>query len=314
MFSLDQPVQDNDTVSQTPEPHHRIPSVFLIGAAKSATTTLAHWLTRHPKINFGKMKELNFFSHEASFRKGFVWYSSQFSAVRDHQLALDASTGYTRWPQNPGTAGRIHLAAPCAKLIYVMRHPVDRAYSHYIHRWSKECHPGKPFTVPFEEYVKTDPMCLESSNYRAQIEAYLDFFAPDSLHCLFTEDMKTQPSEVMRRIFQFLDVQDGKSYRPFATVENNSSEEFLESCVRISLTGRLKSIPVLGHLISAVPPRFREKLYTTLRKSPWGDRVFQTWSPIPMSDNVRQQMIERFAESNKWVAKFTGHDLSHWNK
>ena len=106
------------------------------------------------------------FSFDEHYQQGFDVYRSNFSHFKPGQLTLDASTGYTRYPQYPNSAQRLHEASPDARLIYLMRHPVDRAYSHYIHRFTKECFQGQPIDRSFEEYVVTDPMCVDSSNYR----------------------------------------------------------------------------------------------------------------------------------------------------
>ena len=95
---------------------------------------------------------------------------------------------------------------PNAKLIYVMRHPVERAYSHYVHRYTKEIHPGQPITKGFEEFVATDPMCIDSSDYMQQIEQYLEWFPRESILFLLTETLESDPSELLQETFRFLGV------------------------------------------------------------------------------------------------------------
>ena len=310
----DQPIQAESMRSDRPSADHRIPEIFLIGSAKSATTSLANSLSRHPNISLGSIKEPNFFSHQASFAKGFDWYSSLYDDIGPDQLALDASTGYTRWPQNPGTAARIHACAPAARLIYLMRHPVDRAYSHFVHRWSKERFPDTPFTMSFSEYVKTDPMCLDSSNYQAQIEAYLEYFPRESLLCLFTDDVKQDHIGVLQTICRFAEIDDAAEHFAQPPSKDNQAHDYLEGRVRVMVTDRIKSIPIVKPLLPLVPKPLREGLYGLIRRTTLGASAEQVFTPPALTPEVRQEMVEKFAASNAWVEEFTGRDLSHWNE
>jgi hypothetical protein len=292
--------------------HHRVPAAYLIGAAKSATTTLANALELHPRIALGRIKEPNFFSHPASFREGWDWYSGLYADARPDQLALDASTGYTQWPHFPDAAARLHHYAPEARLIYLMRHPVDRAYSHYVHRWSKERYPGRPFEVPFEEYITEDPLCVDCSDYRAQIQTYLQFFPNESLLCLFTADLESDPMRELQRICQFLDIDPSPLLLPNLTAQGNRADEFLESRIRIRLTDQVKAIPGVDRLLRRLPKWLRDAGYQSLRRSRWGRRVSRAFTPPPMQPATRRQLIERFADSNAWVAEHTGRDLTSW--
>lgn len=311
----DQPIQTDLPATSGLKDHHRIPDIFLIGSAKSATSLLAKSLDRHPKIKLGSIKEPNFFSHYSSYSKGFDWYSSLYENVGPDRLALDASTGYTRCPQNPGAAERIYACAPDAKLIYLMRHPIERAYSHFVHRWSKELYQGIPFSLSFAEHIEHDPMCIDSSNYRMQIEEYLKYFPRESLLCLFTEDVKADKVGVLQQICQFVGVDDTASHFEEAPARANQSDEFLESRVRIQVTSKIKSIPFLKTIIPVVPKAIRERLYELFKQGTnFGGQVQRDFTPPPVPDDVRQHLIEVFAESNAWVADFTGRNLSHWNQ
>ena len=69
---------------------------------------------------------------------GIEWYSSLFTRVGNKQLCGEASTNYTRWPQVDGVPELIQQIIPNVKLIYIMRDPVERAFSHFVHRWTKK--------------------------------------------------------------------------------------------------------------------------------------------------------------------------------
>ena len=104
----------------------RLPSFVIIGAMKCATTTLAEQLGAQPGVFISDPKEPNFFSDDAVFRRGMNWYASLFDSAESGAMLGEASTHYTKLPTHPKACERMLAALPDAKLIYVMRHPVDR--------------------------------------------------------------------------------------------------------------------------------------------------------------------------------------------
>ncbi len=293
-------------------PPCRFPNLFLIGAAKAGTSFLASRLGRHREILRGIDKEADFFSSQDNFAKGLDWYQSNFPAKKNARWVLDASTGYTRFPEVPGIAERVYNFAPDAKLIYLMRHPVDRAYSHFIHRWTKELHPNKPFLDSFEVHIEGDPMCINSSDYRLQIEQYLEYFRKQSILCLFNSELQLDPERILRRVCDFLDVSFDENMVVFGSGRKNDSKMFLESRVRVAITGRLQRTPGLGSLIKFLPSQAKEFGYRWLRKTPFASKVSEGFSPPPMGPDTRKKLIERFDSSNRWIADFTDADLSAW--
>ena len=111
----------------------RLPDFIIIGAAKAGTTTLHHYLDLNPQIYMSSPKEPCFFSDDEIYVKGVDWYSSLFSSAKPDQACGEASTRYSPYPQYTEAAPRMAELLPHVKLIYIMRHPVDRAYSHHVH-------------------------------------------------------------------------------------------------------------------------------------------------------------------------------------
>ena len=137
--------------------HTRLPDFLIIGAAKSATTTLYEYLTRQQAIFMSPEKEPCYFSHDDVYAKGEDWYRSLFAGARDDQICGEASTTYSRWPQYPHAAERIARAIPQARFIYVMRHPVERIYSFYGHRMRLQV------TMTLEQFLTAVPEAIDSS-------------------------------------------------------------------------------------------------------------------------------------------------------
>lgn len=309
------PIESQVTPPTEPAAVCGIPRVYIVGAAKAGTSYMAWSLGQHPRIQLGRKKESNYFSFEQSYSQGLDWYTGLYAGAQEGDVLVDASTSYSRYPEYPNVAKRIHDHAPDAKLIYLMRDPVNRAYSHFVHRWSKELHFNEPFTVPFEEHIETDTMCLNSSDYRLQLEQFLAYYPSESILCLFTQDLKKSREALFQKICDFLGVPfdsavlggpgDGKA---------NDSSEYLESRVRVAISNRIKSIPGMEAATKVLPSGIKERGLELLRRSNLGKSAADAFEPPKMLPGTRARLIERFRESNAWVSELTGADLSAWNK
>lgn len=108
-----------------------LPDIIIIGAMKGGTTSLYHYLASHPDVVASRDKETDFFRSRKHFSKGIEWYRQQFRGAGTH--ALEASPNYTKRHKFRGVPRRMHSVLPEAKLVYVLRDPVERIISHYMH-------------------------------------------------------------------------------------------------------------------------------------------------------------------------------------
>src|SRR3712207_3099155 len=104
---------------------------------KCATTSLHYYLNLHPQISMSEKKELDFFVREKHWDKGVEWYKSNFHGNGETKIYGEASPNYTLHPIFSGVPERMYSVVPEAKLIYVVRDPIDRMISHYIHEYTK---------------------------------------------------------------------------------------------------------------------------------------------------------------------------------
>jgi Sulfotransferase family len=291
---------------------NRLPEAFVIGAAKSGTTHLANRIGQHPDVFLCPIKEPEFFSHDTKFERGLDWYSGLFDEARRDQLCLEASTSYTRCPQHPDAARRLRRVCPQAKLIYLMRHPVERAFSHFVHRYTKELYRGRPIDRTFDQHVLEDQMCLDSSDYRLQIGRVLEHFPRSQLLFLFTHELAHHEAATLERVCEFLEL---APFRPQdRSGRDNEAAEFLDSRIRIGVTNRIKALPGVKALLPMVPRGVREAGYRCLRRLGAGRRLARDLSPPPLSPLSRKLLLDRFRDSNRWVAELTGVDLTLWER
>lgn len=175
-----------------------LPDFAVIGAMKCATTTLAVQLAAQPQIFISDPKEPNYFSNDEIFARGPAWYESLFAAA-GAALVGEASTHYTKLPTYPKTLERFRAALPGAKLIYVMRHPIDRAVSQYVHEWSQRLLSG-----PIDDELAANPWIVDYGRYAMQISPWLDAYGPGHILPVFNERLRAKPQEELERVCAFL--------------------------------------------------------------------------------------------------------------
>lgn len=175
-----------------------LPNLVIIGAMKSATTSLHTWLSQHPDIAMSEVKELNFFL-EGPWDRGIQWYARQFDP--DAPFRGESSTSYTKFPQRPGVPERMHTVIPDAKLIYILRDPIERTVSHYFHAVQR----GRERRSLAEAVsVLEDNPYVDPSRYHSQLEQYLPHYPQTRLLILAMEELSRQPDTVLARVLTFL--------------------------------------------------------------------------------------------------------------
>ncbi len=175
-----------------------LPDYIVIGAAKAGTTALAHFLGQHPDLFMTDPKEPDYFSNN-----GVTWeeYQQLFVPGEGAKLRGEASTTYSRHPCFGDVVGAIKATVPDVKLIYIIRHPIRRIESHFAMRLRRGQASG---TV--EEAVERKEEYLVTSLYGKQASLYVDAFGRDRLHILRMEDLKSNPSEELAKVYGFLGV------------------------------------------------------------------------------------------------------------
>lgn len=294
----------------------RLPDFLIVGAAKSGTTTLYEYLCRHPDIFMSTPKEPEFFARDENYARGIEWYSSLFNSAQPQQICGEASTIYTRSPQFPHTAARIARHIPHAKLIYIMRHPVDRAYSHYVQCIKTAQNKREQLEVreTFEDWIQRDTTFIDSSKYLWQIERYLPFFPRESFLFLTLEDLIENRSATLMRVFQFLGVNATRDSSDKTPIAANQAQTHVDWFVRSRMTAPLKSIPGLMRLASWLPQDVRDLAYQLLKRLPYRARIEQTYVPAPMLLETRHQLIELYREPNRLLGEFLDRDFSRWDE
>lgn len=206
------------------------PTFLIIGAMKAGTTSLWRELRRHPDVFMPDLKEFQFFSDKRKWAQGMPWYRSHFAEGAGRTALGEASTGYTKYPKPEGVAERIARELPDVRLVYLVRDPIERIQSHYIHSYHK-ARERRPIDVAVREM----PAFLAISRYRTQIDRYLAVLPAEQLLVVTTEDLRDRRPEVLRRVFGHIGVDPDTPLADAAVEEHRSADKRLDTKVSDTL-------------------------------------------------------------------------------
>lgn len=211
------------------KPEGRLPNFLLIGAQKGGTSFFYRVLCEHPMLEPASEKEVHYF--DLNYGEGVDWYRSRFpaSVERDGRQVLTGE-GTPYYLYHPACAERAARTVPEAKLIVLLRNPVDRAYSHYHHRTKKGVE-----TLGFEEALAAEgdrlrdeeKRLLRDEGYRSfnhqhfsylsrgiyveQLARWREYFDEDRMLVLKSEDLYERAHEVFAEAQRFLGLPVWKS-------------------------------------------------------------------------------------------------------
>lgn len=227
------------------------PNFMIIGSAKCGTTSLAFSLGTHPEVFMCEPKEPHFFSRDENYIKGASWYESLFNQSGSAKMRGEASTNYTMKEAYPECLPRIVSYSTDLKLIYIVRHPLDRIaslWAQYRLTWSR---PEQRVHHNFSRALHTHKKLLvDSANYLSQIDSYRQFFPDNQIHVIFFEDFTQNPLYEIQQCFQFLEV-DPTFIPPAAVTHLNKTDGSQK--MQSPLHSKLRSMPPYRALTNVLP-------------------------------------------------------------
>ena len=199
---------------------------FVVGAARSGTTSLYQYLSKHPAVYVPRVKELNYFSKVSSnqpqdyalpkpdqeYHTKIIQspevYKALFSRAESGQIKGDISPSYL-WHEE--TAAAIKAHNPKAKIVISLRHPVERAFSHYLMAKSVGYDQSKDFQqaihAPLSEYWGGGNRYLEWSDYITPLKAYYAAFPKAQIHVMIFEQWVHDQETAFADLARFLGVE-----------------------------------------------------------------------------------------------------------
>lgn len=282
-----------------------------IGAQKAGTTTLADILSAHPDICIPPIKETKFFLFPEDYAKGKSFYDTYFSNYSGQKAIGEFDPDYLLFPD---TAIRMwETLGKQLKLIVVIRHPADRAYSHYLMTKRKGLEP-----LTFEEALaaehdrkgdlKTRKIYgyVERGLYGRQLEAFLRIFpAANFLFLEFERDLIKGRPEMVRRVQAFLQVPVVEL--PLDVHSNEAGEPVSEAVNEL-----VRKPNFVKRMFKVILPM--RALRKWLRKRFIRTNMQKASAPR-LDDTVRRELVNQyFREDIIHTEKLTGMDLSSWYK
>lgn len=270
----------------------RLPDFVVIGAQRSGTTSLYRYLDRHPDIFMAPTKEVHFFDRH--FENGVAWYCKQFDGAHLNQVVGEATP---RYMADPRAVERLAEIVPHARLVALLRDPVERAYSHY---WMERARGRERRS--FEEAIaveegrkgaQTLPAYLGQSRYLTQLQRICGSFRRDQLLVMLFDDLRHEPGATLAGLCRFLGVED--SGDPSAIEEVNQFVAFRS----LTLRRMYKRLPLALSPLTRALGRLNTK----------SGRTYP-----PMRPETRKHLVTRFASENRALGEWLDRDLEMWNQ
>ena len=275
-----------------------LPNLVIIGAMKSGTTSLHYYLSQHPDIFMSQPKELDFFVAERNWAKGLEWYEAHFTEPTP--IRGESSTFYTRCHVYPGVAERMHSVIPNARLIYVLRDPVERIPSQYRQRMLMGKEP-RSFSEALED-LSDDNMYLNDSRYYMQLEQYLPFYPKERILVLSFEELRDQRLATLKKTFQFLGVDASFTSNAYTEIRNRS----VDKLPRNWLGRQVKKIPFRRNMRQLLPPAMH-RWYSNMTSA-----TIPPEKQAVLTPQLRASVFMRLQSDIENLKAFTGRDFSEW--
>jgi len=259
----------------------------VVGCQRCGTTWTDAALREHPQVFLPALKQTYFF--DRNFERGMEWYLQRFDGIEaNHDAVGEVATGYCLPQAVPLMASNL----PDVKVIMIMRHPVDRAYSNFQSRCAEEGWSS------FTEALDADEDLLARGRYIEQIDLLMEHYGRDRFLAVLYDDLNGDDRGFLKSILSFIDVDCG-----------------FES----GLFGQRKNAAMFPRARKAMHAVGLEPLLKAASKSPVGDvirrgrkqrgRAYQA-----MDAETRSRLLDHFRPLNDRLAEFLGRDLSAWDR
>ena len=273
------------------------PSVFIVGSQKCGTSSLAKLLDQNSEVCLSTPKEPNYYT--GNYEKGLNWYRNCFEDAG--KVLVDASTTYTMCPlsdkalnlkkgraQQTGVPRRIREDSPGARIIYIIRDPVNRLYSNYWHNMKYGYE-----KLPLRDAIARDPQYIHMGEYFGQMAKYLEHFSKQQILILRFEDFVRDQQRVVNKCEDFIGVSISKTENP---VRENTSQQYT------GIGKYLVNNPLLKNMDKIIPSAAKRAV-----------KKWITTEIPPLTPEAARKLRTHFVEDQKKLQSYFGMGyLSEW--
>lgn len=312
---------------------NKLPSFFIVGAAKAGTTSIASYLNSHPQVYFSPIKEPHYFSKDircknfepnykklmcfnqdkyfstkplkeihAAFIEKEEHYKQLFDAMKEDEIGGEGSVGYLYSKEAPQA---IKESIPDAKIIIILRNPIGRAFSH----WLMDVRMGIVHGNNFLEAIEADinatnkswgnsHLYVELGLYFEQVQRYFQTFGRENVKVILFDDLKISNANVMQDITGFLGLHSFEY-----DLEGKKNPAKLPKFPILHKIIRAMGLIKIGNIIipQGLLQKVKESIYTTKN--------------LPkLTPEDKKEMLAYFSQDIKSLAKLIDRDLDTWLK
>jgi hypothetical protein len=271
-----------------------------IGSGKCGSTWLYDNLVKHPEICDRNLKELNYFS-DLYERHPISWYESQFADCASNMKKGEFSVTYISHPE---AAERIRRHYPEVRLLAILRNPVKRAFSNYLHSIRKG---DIPADLSFPEYIE-DEQRLVPGHFADHLQHFYDHFDVEQIRVIITEEFARNPLQGYQEIYRYIGVEDTQFVPPGYDQRRNVAKSYRFLWLENLLVRSYRGLSRRGYT----------RLVKRITDSGIGDwiRAFNRDSrPVPEIDTQSQQrLLDYYRPHNRRLGDLLGRDLSFWDR
>ena len=276
-------------------------NTFIVGAPKAGTTSLHFYLQQHPDVCMSEIKEPNYFTakevvklyYDVSPVNNEDWYHSIFTEPT-RKVVGEGSVSYLFYPK---VAQKIYQYNPEARILIILRNPVQRAFSHYL----MDCRLGL-CDISLEEILENPSkyphfyqQFIELGMYHQQIKRYIDVFGQSQVKVLFYDDLKSETSIFIDQVFSFLAL---KSVDINMVVKNKFKQH------SSTIVAKLYQFKWLRYYINRFFPK---KMLLMIKSVLFKDSKKPTLDPA-----IKRKLSEIYKKDIAELSKLLSKDLSAW--
>jgi hypothetical protein len=287
---------------------------LIIGAQKSGSTSLYHYLRQHPEIYLPEIEENRFFTKNEFYRQGVAFLKPFYRHSKSSKVKGGKNVHIMYFPDAPS---RIHKHNPDMKLIAILRNPIDRAYSAYWFARRNGWEYCKTFEQALElEFRRTqgtyeeraELTYLTHGHYYEQLRRVINLFGQTKVLTFLTDDLKQDPQNVISRIFDWFGLNNSSSQIDYQRRSMVAAQPRILGLQKLLMSRDIWYRRILRKSLSH---RIRHIIQRKVINKVIDANLEQANYP-PMRQTTRKNLSQYFTKHNARLSGLIDRDLSHW--
>lgn len=289
-----------------------LPNFFVVGAYKSGTTSLHLYLEQHPEVYVSPVKEPNFFAFGAvGFADASMAFRKSVKTLAEYENLFERAAGFVaigdvspEYMTSTVAARAIRSKIPHAKLIAILRNPVERAYSDFLMYRRDGREPETDFLKALDQQAeraaRADPTghYVSSGFYGEQLARYYDIFPADQIKVVLMEDLEASGRHTLSQVCAFLGVD--ASFTPASLAIHNRSGEASNVLIRTIFQHKDFLAPIAKRVIpEGLRNSIRLKLESKLKKP-------------SLRPDIKSMLAQTYGADVRLLERLTGKSCHHW--